>query len=129
MLNYRPLNLPIAQKIVAVKALLFSQCNVGATTPLLEQLYETGVAVYGNVRKANHVFGYRFRVLEARQIEQVGGYFSGRKTLLIFNDSDQLVAATPVNGNGSGFTSSTLNSPLLVEAGQIYRVLVRAGTD
>ena len=129
MLNYRPLNLPIAQKIVAVIALLFSQCNVAATTPLLEQLNETGVAVYGNLGKANHVFGYRFRVLEAGQIDQVGGYFSGRKTLFIFNDSDQLVAANPVNGNGSGFTWSTLNSPLLVEAGQIYRVLVRAGTD
>lgn len=100
-----------------------------ATTPIEDQLAQSGAPVYDNLGQANHVFGYRFRILESGQIDQLGGYFSGVKDVVIVNAADDIVATATVTGSTSGFNWSNLDSPLQVEADQTFRILVRAGSN
>lgn len=116
--------------IILLASVLFPTSGLqAATTPMADQLRQSGSPIYGNLGQANHVFGYRFRVLESGQIDQLGGYFSGTKDIVIVNDSDDVVAIASVSGHATGFRWSELEAPLPVEAGQSFRVLVKAGSD
>ena len=110
-------------------ALMSIHSSVAANTPLANQLDQAGTPVYGNLAQANHVFGYSFRVLEPGQIDQVGGYFTGSKEVIIVNVGNEIVASASVSGGAAGFSWSVLDSPLPVDENQTYRVLVRAGAD
>ena len=102
---------------------------LAADTPMADQLEQSGTPVYDNLAQANHVFGYRFRVLQQGLIDQVGGYFAGDKVVVIINDSDEIVATASVSGDSTAFSWSTLDAPLQVEGNQTFRVLVRVGAD
>ncbi|MBX2879148.1 MAG: hypothetical protein KTR32_04400 [Granulosicoccus sp.] len=99
------------------------------STPVADQIAQTGTPVYSNLAQANHVFGFRFRVLQSGSIDRLGGYFSGAKEVVIVNEADSIVASAVVLGTSTEFSWSTLASPLLVETGQVYRVLVRVGAN
>lgn len=125
----------ICQRFIRVLGLFvmsgITLCQPGhaATTPLSERLAQTGASVYGGLAQGNHVFGYQFRILDAGQIEQLGGHFSGSKEVIIVSEDGGIAARAQVSGNGSSFTWSTLSSPLRVEPGEQYQVLVRVGDD
>ena len=116
-------------RALVLPALLLFHSVSAADTPMANQLDQTGTPVYGNLAQANHVFGYRFRVLVPGQIDQVGGYFVGVKEVVIINADNNIVASALVSGSSKGFSWSTLGSPVQVEGNQIYRVLVRTGAD
>lgn len=98
-----------------------------ATTPIADQIKQSGAQVFRNLDQGNHVFGFRFRALKSGQINQLGGYFSGTKDVVITNATDDILAAATIVGSDEGFSWSDLEAPLQVEAGQSFRVLVRAG--
>jgi len=100
-----------------------------ANTPMAEQLQQSGTPIYGDLALANHVFGYRFQVLEPGRIKRLGGYFSGVKEVIVINATNDIVASASVSGDAAKFKWSELATPLRVEAGQIFRVLVRTGSD
>ena len=122
-------NMLLLLRVLVFPAMLMVQSAGAADTPIADRLEQTRTPVYGNLAQANHVFGYRFRVLERGVIDQVGGYFAGDKDVVIVNDSDDIVASASVSGSSTGFTWSTLDTPLQVEGNQTFRVLVRVGAD
>lgn len=115
--------------VLTFAAAVMFQGALAETTPLEQQLDSTGTPIYGGLAQANHVFGYKFRVLEPGTIDQVGGYFSGNKTVVVVNASDTVVASAVVSGNSTGFSWTSLGSPLAVDTDETYSVLVRAGSD
>ncbi|MFK7993616.1 MAG: DUF4082 domain-containing protein [Granulosicoccus sp.] len=125
-IHLSPLRFPL---FIVAQLLLMCQSGIAATQPVSEQLEQTGTPVYTSLSKANHVFGYKFRVMEDGQINQLGGYFAGNKVVVIVNDNKSIVASVSVPGNSTGFQWASLQTPLPVETGTIYQVLVRTGAD
>ena len=119
----------VAGLVLLLLAAVAAQHAVAASAPLEEQLNQSGTPIYGSLAQANHVFGYRFRVLEPGRIEALGGHFSGSKDVVLVDQADAIVASTSVAGSGFGFRWSSLSVPVDVVAGDELRVLVRAGTD
>lgn len=115
--------------LFVISGITIYQPGHGATTPLAQRLAQTDAPVYGGLAQGNHVFGYRFRIQEAGQIEQLGGHFNGNKEVVILSEDGDIAARAQVSGNGTSFSWSALSSPLRVASGERYQVLVRAGDD
>lgn len=120
---------PKISSALALTALLLFQYAGAAVTPMSARIDQLGTPVYGDLAQSNHIFGYRFRVLESGRIDQLGGYFSGIKDVVVVDDANNVVASVSVAGDASTFKWSALATPLQVEAGQVFRLLTRAGTD
>jgi|GEM_PF-2952924 len=118
----------IVRSFAAVAAFV-SGLATAATEPLGEQLMLSGTPVYSGLARANHVFGYGFRVLEPGTVDALGGRFSGSKEVVLVDDASRIMASAIVSGESARFAWANLQPAVAVETGRTYRVLIRAGED
>jgi len=115
--------------LIVTSLLLFARSGLADVRPLSDELNASGAPVYSSLAQANHVFGFSFRVQQNGFIKKLGGHFADDKPVIIVNGANEIIASATVSGNGSGFSWSTLDTPLAVEPGQSYKVLTRVGVD
>jgi len=121
-----------APRGAALVVLVVLACLTGpalaATSPLTERIDDIGARVFGDQGLANHVFGYRFRVTEPGEIDALAGRFDGTKMVVLVDATDTVLGSVAIDGDADDLNWGALGSPVAVDPGEDYRVLVRAGT-
>ncbi|MDO8647203.1 MAG: LamG-like jellyroll fold domain-containing protein, partial [Candidatus Diapherotrites archaeon] len=70
----------------------------------------------------NYIMGYNFTPTVSGTIGQVCGYFSGAKTVKVWNSTYGELASTSIAGSGTGWVCGSLATPLAVSSGVTYYV-------
>lgn len=134
-----PFKMHIALRRVACKRIAMRVCimfgiacalpfaaTARTETPWQSEQATSHPNVYHNEGQGNHVFGYRFSPLVDGTVSQLGGRFTGAKTVvLIDNGTSAIIASALVTGTPASWSYASVQTPVALTSGKTYTVAAR----